>query len=305
MSLFEDYGNSMYTIGEPMTITEHSVQTAYAARDSAENMEAQLSCLLHDVGHLCGLESHQEPGMDGCGTEDHERVGAEFLGSLGFSDTVSYLALHHVNAKRYLCAINQEYMDGLTPASKTTLSHQGGPMSEEERREVEKDSRWPLVLRMRSYDEAGKNPGRDAAEFVRSFENAMVGNLRESVTKQIKNKEKSMFPLSDFAGSYVLSEEQLDSYDTNGFLVIRNAFAKDHVQKLPEMAEELAAMTKETCGDRLVHFERAHDGEKRVCRVENFVKPCENWSSEPFLGMIQDIVSQAYGEPAVLFKDKM
>ena len=61
LDLFERYGNSEYTIGEPMTITEHSVQTAYAARDEGENEEAQLMCLLHDVGHLCGLEAHREP----------------------------------------------------------------------------------------------------------------------------------------------------------------------------------------------------------------------------------------------------
>ena len=140
LSLFERYGNSEYTIGEPMTITEHSVQTAYAARDKGENEEAQLSCLLHDVGHLCGLEAHREPGMDGCGTEDHERVGAEFLGSLGFSPVVSYLALHHVNAKRYLCAVDPQYNDSLSPASKTTLKHQGGPMSKEEVAEVSASS---------------------------------------------------------------------------------------------------------------------------------------------------------------------
>ena len=71
-------------------------------------------------------------GMDGCGTEDHELVGAEFLGKLGFTDTVSYLARHHVNAKRYLCARTPGYMGKLTEASKITLKHQGGPMSEEE-----------------------------------------------------------------------------------------------------------------------------------------------------------------------------
>ena len=83
LDLFERYGNSEYTIGEPMTITEHSVQTAYAARDEGENEEAQLSCLLHDVGHLCGLEAHREPGMDGCGTEDHERGRSRVLGISG------------------------------------------------------------------------------------------------------------------------------------------------------------------------------------------------------------------------------
>ena len=54
-----------------------------------------------------------------------------------------------MNAKRYLCAVDPQYNDSLSPASKTTLKHQGGPMSKEEVAEVEKDS-LPLVLRMRA-----------------------------------------------------------------------------------------------------------------------------------------------------------
>jgi len=162
-----------------------------------------------------------------------------------------------------------------------------------------------LVLRMRSYDEAGKDPGLDAAAYVQSYENAMLDNIRSSVVDQLEKKGTHQFPLSEYAGSYVLSEEQLDSYDQNGFLIIRNAFAPENIAKLPSMALELAEMGKEDSGERLIHHERAHDGEKRVCRVENFVKPCPEWSSESYLGIIQDIVSQAYREPAALFKDKI
>ena len=39
--------------------------------------------------------------------------------------------------------------------------------------------------------------------------------------------------------------------------------------------------------------------------VENFVKPCEVWSSDSYIGVVEDIVSQVYGEKAVLFKDKI
>jgi 2-aminoethylphosphonate dioxygenase len=306
LSLFERYGNSDYTIGEPMTITEHSVQTAYAARDKGENEETQLSCLLHDIGHLCGLEANREPGMDGCGTEDHERVGAEFLESLGFSPVVSYLALHHVNAKRYLCAVNSDYAESLTPASQTTMKHQGGPMSKDEIEEVEKDPRWPLVLRMRSYDEAGKQPDQDVSSFLRSYESALLSNLRESVSKQIYEEDKCT-TVSQFAHSYVVSEEQLHSYEENGFLIVRNAFSNEEIKKLPKMAKELEKITEdsETRGGRLVHYERNADGERRVCRVENFVKPCEVWGSDSYIGVVEDIVSQVYGEKAVLFKDKI
>ena len=142
MSIFTECGGNDY-IGEPFSITEHSVQTAAAARHGNETDEAVLSCLLHDIGHMIGLEAGTPPGMDGCGTEEHERVGAEFLGQLGFSDVASYLALHHVNAKRYQCARDPEYLAKLSDASVTTLRHQGGPMSEEECLEVEKDPRWP------------------------------------------------------------------------------------------------------------------------------------------------------------------
>ena len=61
-SLFHNHGNSDY-IGEPMSITEHSVQTALAAKKAGETVEVQLACLLHDVGHLAGLEAGHAPGM--------------------------------------------------------------------------------------------------------------------------------------------------------------------------------------------------------------------------------------------------
>jgi len=137
MSIYDDFGTADY-IGEPMSIKEHSVQAAAAAAKGGESIEAQLSCLFHDIGHLLGTEANNPMGMDGCGTDDHETKGAVFLGALGFSDTVSYLAKHHVSAKRYLCAVDPNYMAKLTEASKTTLKHQGGPMSDEECREVEK-----------------------------------------------------------------------------------------------------------------------------------------------------------------------
>ena len=174
MSMFERYGDSDY-IGEPMSITEHSVQTAYAARKAGENDTAVLACLLHDVGHLCGLEAGHAMGMDGCGTPEHERVGAEFLGALGLPQDVAYLCENHVNAKRYLCATQPGYHDTLTEASKTTLRHQGGVMSAAEVASADADPRFPLVLRMRTYDEAGKDPEappthpRDFEEMLRRY----------------------------------------------------------------------------------------------------------------------------------------
>ncbi len=63
--------------------------------------------------------------MDGCGTVDHEGVGADFLEALGLGANVSFLTRQHVNAKRYLCFKDKSYLSGLSEASRTTLAFQG------------------------------------------------------------------------------------------------------------------------------------------------------------------------------------
>ena len=130
-SIYEKHGDADY-IGEPVSTTEHSVQAFLVAREACESAEAQVACLLHDIGHLCGFEAGFEPAMDGCGTVDHEGVGARFLGALGFPESVAYLVHQHVNAKRYRCAREPDYYLQLSDASKTTLRHQGGPFTEAE-----------------------------------------------------------------------------------------------------------------------------------------------------------------------------
>ncbi len=82
LSLFTHYGSSDY-IGEPVSIAQHSIQAMLAAKNAGESKEIQLAALLHDIGHLLGLESGFSPAMDGCGTVDHEGVGADFICDLG------------------------------------------------------------------------------------------------------------------------------------------------------------------------------------------------------------------------------
>jgi len=289
-----------------MSISEHCIQTAHAAMKGGEEKEAQLSCLLHDVGHLLGLEAGNPMGMDGCGVEDHELIGAQFLGNLGFSDTVAYLARHHVNAKRYLCARDPAYYDGLTEASKTTLKHQGGVMTEEECKEVEADPLWPLVLRMRTYDEAGKDPFLPPTS-PSSYE----AHLKESLYASLDdNDSDKKFPVSPYAHSYVLSHEQLDFWDRNGYLHVKNALPASTVSKLSDMADEIANLpeSNESNGfphPHLIHHEKSGiDGAINICRVENYCNTHEEWGKICF-GVVQDLVSQAYREPAVLFKDKL
>lgn len=94
--------------------------------------------------------------MDGCGVEDHENIGGDFILALGFSKRISNFVRNHVSAKRYLCYKNKAYYDNLSSASRTTLGYQGGPMSSDESIAYENDPDFKAYLLMRSFDEAAK-----------------------------------------------------------------------------------------------------------------------------------------------------
>jgi predicted HD phosphohydrolase len=301
LSLFDNHGSSEY-IGEPMTIESHSLQAAAVAADAGEDSEGQLAALLHDVGHLLGLEAGgapPPPGMDGCGTVDHEGVGATFLRDLGFSDTVSFVCQNHVTAKRYLCTKDPEYERGLTDASRTTLHHQGGLMTEEECTTFEAHPAFDLALRMRNYDEAAKDPTRInplATEYIAAMEDNLTLHSTDTHT-------------SAFASTYVLSPEQLRQWDIDGFLVIKNPFTAETSALLSTYTDDTASLPKGTnqCFPWLVHHEMTAKGDERLARVENFCGLHKEWNYICREGEVASIVSQAFGknEKAVLFKDKI
>ena len=58
---------------EAVTQLEHALQSAMAARRNRASAAEVTAALLHDIGHLAGLEAGHAPGMAGCGTPDHER----------------------------------------------------------------------------------------------------------------------------------------------------------------------------------------------------------------------------------------
>lgn len=139
--------------GEGVTQLEHALQCAKFATDAGADEEVIVAALLHDIGHLCAPEAEK---MGDVGTIDHEGIGADYLRELGFSETVAQLVGAHVAAKRYLVATNPEYAARLSGASAETLRYQGGPMSPAEVAAFEADPLMRDKLRMRSWDEKGK-----------------------------------------------------------------------------------------------------------------------------------------------------
>lgn len=152
--LLEEADRADY-IGEQISQLQHGLQCGKFATDSGAEEEVILASLFHDIGHFC------TPGkllMGNVGVAEHEKVGAEFLLALGFSPRIARLVEGHVQAKRYLTWKNESYLAKLSPASKLTLAYQGGPMTEEEARQFEKNPDFHDILKMRTWDEKAKIP---------------------------------------------------------------------------------------------------------------------------------------------------
>jgi phosphonate degradation associated HDIG domain protein len=151
-ALYKKYGDEDY-IGEPVSQIEHMSQAAALAEADGYDDEVVLAAFFHDIGHLCADDAES---MDGMGNVDHEKLGADYLRRLGFSERLSALVQSHVVAKRYLTWKYPEYYEKLSSASKKTLEFQGGVMSDEEALVFEANPDAELTIKMRQWDDLAK-----------------------------------------------------------------------------------------------------------------------------------------------------
>jgi phosphonate degradation associated HDIG domain protein len=155
IELFTRRGGDSY-FGEPVSQLDHALQTAFQAEqeDAADALIA--AALLHDIGHLLHKlpEDIADNGIDG----RHEQVGAIWLARY-FPAAVTEPIQLHVAAKRYLCAVDGEYLHRLSAASIRSLALQGGPMSDEEVREFEAAPYAREGVRLRQWDDLAKVVG--------------------------------------------------------------------------------------------------------------------------------------------------
>ena len=152
--LFDSQGDSEY-YGENVSQYEHAAQAAILAKRQGYDEEVQIAAFLHDIGHLFPAQTEEEL-MEVYGRKDHESVAADWLRERGFSEKTAVLVENHVNAKRYLTFIDEDYFAALSEASKQTLIFQGGRMTEKEAKEFEKNPYHELIIKMRRWDEAAK-----------------------------------------------------------------------------------------------------------------------------------------------------
>ncbi|MGO9471130.1 MAG: phosphonate degradation HD-domain oxygenase [Isosphaeraceae bacterium] len=154
MELFARRGAAAYH-GELVSQTEHALQAANLAERQGAPDRLVVAALLHDVGHL--LDGQDEDlagrGIDG----RHEEAGCAWL-ARHFGPEVTEPIRLHVAAKRYLCAASPSYLNGLSPASRLSLSLQGGAMNDQERAEFESNPAHDDAVRLRHWDDTAKVP---------------------------------------------------------------------------------------------------------------------------------------------------
>jgi phosphonate degradation associated HDIG domain protein len=153
-SAFAKHGGLSY--GERVSQLEHMLQSAELAVADGASDSLVAAALLHDIGHL----EEPEPADPDASQVDlaHEVRAARALATLFAPDVWRPVGLH-VAAKRYLCAIEPGYLEGLSPASLASLKLQGGVFTADQ---VDRFKALPYAqdaIRLRRYDDGAKRPG--------------------------------------------------------------------------------------------------------------------------------------------------
>jgi phosphonate degradation associated HDIG domain protein len=155
LALYRRHAGDRYD--EDVTQLDHALQTAALARAEGAPDALVAAALLHDVGHLLDLAQH---GRRSTTTADlgHEGRGARWLAAL-FPPAVTGPIALHVRAKRYRCATDPGYHDGLSAGSRASLVLQGGPMTAAEVAQFDANPAAADAVRLRGWDDGGKVDG--------------------------------------------------------------------------------------------------------------------------------------------------
>ena len=160
--IFARRGAESY-LGERVTMSQHMLQAALLAEQSGAAEPVIVSALLHDIGHY--TNEFPEDALEKGTNNLHEEAGARVLAPF-FPAEVTDPILHHVAAKRYLCATDPAYFGKLSEASVHTLNLQGGPMDADEVAAFSKEPNLDAILQVRIWDDQGKDPAIETPPFA-------------------------------------------------------------------------------------------------------------------------------------------
>jgi phosphonate degradation associated HDIG domain protein len=147
-------GNGAKRYGdEAVSQLEHALQCAALAENSGASPAMITACLLHDIGHM--IDKHFEGAARRGIDRRHEKIGAAFLAQW-FGPSVTEPVILHVPAKQYICAVDSEYADTLSPGSVRSLELQGGPFDSEDARRFIRHAYAQDAVQLRRWDDEAK-----------------------------------------------------------------------------------------------------------------------------------------------------
>jgi len=141
---------------EAVNQLEHALQCAMLAERAGEAPELVTASLLHDLGHLLH-DMGDDPAAEGV-DDVHQFIALPFLRHV-FPESVLAPIRLHVDAKRYLCAVEPGYWEALSPASKRSLELQGGIYSPAEAQSFMDQDFAEDAVNLRRWDDQAKTPG--------------------------------------------------------------------------------------------------------------------------------------------------
>lgn len=151
---------------EAVSQLEHALQCAQLAENAGESDSTVVAALLHDLGHMLGhnqtIVKDADPEAHPEKDDLHQFVALPFLRGV-FPESVLEPIKLHVDAKRYLCAVDAAYWAGLSPASQHSLVLQGGAFDADQIQAFEALGYWQEAVRLRRYDDLAKVPGAATA----------------------------------------------------------------------------------------------------------------------------------------------
>lgn len=153
-SIFARHGHTQYP-GAPVSLLQHSLQTAMNATKDTHDEELVLAAFFHDIGHLCSPGKELDAGNP---VMNHEKAGAILLAQHGFSERIVLLVENHVLAKRYLTYKHPDFYLSLAETARESLEYQGGPLCMEEAFQFEAHPLFNELVQLRKWDEASKEP---------------------------------------------------------------------------------------------------------------------------------------------------
>jgi phosphonate degradation associated HDIG domain protein len=154
-ALFAAKGGFAYE-GEAVTHLEHALQTASLAEAESAPPTLVAAAFLHDIGHLLSdlTGTPTERGLD----DRHERRALRGLRGLLGDEVLGPIA-GHVDAKRFLCAMEPGYEAALSPDSRRSLVLQGGVMGRAEQHVFLGGPHAREAVRLRRWDDRAKVVG--------------------------------------------------------------------------------------------------------------------------------------------------